>query len=221
MPPLVALVPSPLLGPAVWQPVARLLRRPARVLTPAGEAPEQVLAGLVAQLPEGQDLVLVLHSNAGLYAGALAARRQVLAVVFVDAGIPHADLPTPTAPAAFLQRLEALVDADGHLPPWTQWWSEEDVAPLFPDATSRAAVEAEQPRLSLAYFRAQVPAAPGWAEVLACGYLAFGDTYAEEVERARAAGWPVRRLDGRHLHLLVDPMAVAEQVDRLVDQLLG
>ena len=55
---------------------------------------------------------------------------------------------------------------------------------------------------------------PGWAE-RPCAYLAFGDTYAEETARARDLGWPVEVLDGRHLHLLVDPDAVLEAVLRL------
>ena len=207
---MLVLVGSPLLGGAAWQPVASLLD--AAVVTPAGGSAAEVLASLLAQVPDEPGLVLVPHSNAGLYAAAVAAERDVRAVVFVDAGIPAADGPTPTAPAQALGFLGGIADEDGILPPWTRWWPEEDVAALFPDAAARSAVEADQPRLPLSYFSDAVPPAP---LEMPCAYLAFGETYAEEVARATASGWPVSRLDGRHLHLLVDPAAVAAEIRRL------
>lgn len=211
---MLVLVGSPLLGGAAWRPVASLLD--ARTVTPVGGSAAEVLASLLDQIPDEPDLVLVPHSNAGLYVGAVAAQRGVRAVVFVDAGIPAPDGPTPTAPAQALGFLGSLVDDEGRLPPWTRWWPEEDVAALFPDAATRAAVEAEQPRLPLSYFSDAVP--PAELHV-PCGYLAFGDTYAEEAARATDSGWPVTRLEGRHLHLLVDPPAVAEEIRRLVARL--
>ena len=218
---LVALLGSPLLGPAAWRSVHRSLREKGwdvAILAPVGGSAEQVLSSLLAQLPEDRELVLVPHSNAGLYAGAVAAQRRVRAVVFVDAGIPDPDLPTPTGSSRGQAFLGGLADDDGLLPPWTSWWPEEDVAALFPDAATRAAVEAEQPRLPLRYFSDEVPRASAW-QALPCGYLAFGETYAEEIARATAAGWPVARLDGRHLHMLVDPDAVAAEVVGLLEAL--
>ena len=82
---------------------------------------------------------------------------------------------------------------------------------VFPDAETRAEVEAEQPRLPLSYFRARLRVPDGWAR-RPCAYLAFGDTYAEEVAFAREHGWPVTVLDGRHLHQLHDPAAVGAAV---------
>ncbi|NUR07820.1 MAG: hypothetical protein HOQ45_12540, partial [Nocardioidaceae bacterium] len=102
-------------------------------------------------------------------------------------------------------------DADGLLPPWTEWWPSEDTAVLLPDGTVRAAVEREQRRLPLAYFEAAVPSPPGWRD-LPAAYLAFGEAYAEETARARASGWRVEVLPGEHLHLVVDPEAVADFV---------
>ena len=195
----------------MWADVAGHLRAAGReVLAPSarGATPHEVLAALLAGLPDGRDLVLVAHSNAGLYVPAVAATRAVKRCVFVDAALPSADGPTPTGPAALVERLRPLAGADGLLPGWTQWWDEASTAPLFPSAAVRAAVEAEQVRLPLSYFDATMPT-PGWSD-LACAYLAFGTTYDAEVERARAAGWPVEVLDGRHLHMLIDPAGVAE-----------
>lgn len=49
-----------------------------------------------------------------------------------------------------------------------------------------------------------------------CGYVAFGDTYAKAAERAAHLGWPVRTLNGAHLHMLVDPESVAGTITELV-----
>jgi hypothetical protein len=221
--PTLALVASPLLGPAVWSRTAEVLvDRGRRVLAPPAAAaiagPDDVLRSLRAALPAGEPLVLVPHSNAGLYVAALAAERDVRGIVFVDAGLPSDAPSTPTAPPAFRAFLTGLEDAEGRLPGWTHWWPEGEVAAQFPDTASRAAVEAEQPRLPLAYFDASVPSPAGWRR-LPAAYLAFGDTYADERAAARAGGWPVTTLPGEHLHLLRAPESVADALLGLVGQL--
>jgi hypothetical protein len=221
--PALALLPSPLLGPAVWKPVAeRLVRSGWQVLVPpplgAVTGPDEVVERLLAHLPDHEPLVLVPHSNAGLYVAAIAAARDVRAVVFVDAGLPSLDGTTPTAPASFRELLAGLADVDGVLPVWTSWWAADDLSGLFPDAAARAAVEAEQAALPLAYFDAGVPSPPGWAD-LPVAYLAFGDAYAEEAAVAEARGWPTTTLEGKHLHPLVDPDGVARALVGLLGRL--
>jgi hypothetical protein len=161
--------------------------------------------------------VLVPHSNAGLYAPLLAARVGARATVYVDAALPPPGDRTRLAPPGLLDRLEQLTDDAGVLPPWTQWWGPE-VDDLFPDPVTRAAVEDGQPRLPLSYFTADLEVPPHWAEHPSA-YLAFGDTYAEEVELARRHGWPLVRLQGRHLHQLVAPEQVAAAVRGLLARL--
>ena len=209
-----ALLCSPFLGPESWQPVVEPLRRlghRATVVSAPGESPDAVLDGLRCGLPDEGDLVLVPHSNAGLYVAALAAGAHVTGVVFVDALLPGASGRTPVAPPALVGALEPLVEPDGRLPVWTRWWPGSDIDGLFPGAAARAVVEAGQSRLPLAYLRGSVPTPTGW-EQLPCGYLGFGDTYADEQAIAAERGWPVDVLPGRHLHQLVDPEAVAERV---------
>ncbi len=218
------LLPSPLLGPAVWAATAGLLRAegrpvivatvPERVLTPC-----DVLAAWMAQLPEDEGLLLVPHSNAGLYVAAIADRRTVAGTVFVDAGLPEPPPGTPTAPAAFRDFLGGLVAADGLLPPWSWWWPESEAASLFPDAAARAAVRREERRLPLSYFEADVPSPGGW-ESRPAAYLGFGDAYGAEQGEARRRGWPVETLEGRHLHMMMDPPGVAAALLRLTG-LLG
>ncbi len=212
------LLTSPLLGPSVWAPVAGLLRDQGLTVTVAAvtrpvRTATDVLAAFLDAVPDESGLVLVPHSNAGLYVDALAAVRRVDRVVFVDAGLPSPSGPTAVAPAGLRRLLEGLADADGLLPPWTAWWPEPDVERLLPDARTRALVEGEQRRLPLGYFADAVPA-PATRRAVTGAYLAFGDTYAEERETAVQRGWPAETLAGEHLHQLVDPVAVAAAVRR-------
>ena len=217
-----ALLPSPLLGAAVWDPVATELRGSGEVVTvvaPPGpvRSPVDVLQGFLASLPE-DPVVLVPHSNAGLFAPELSARRSVLATVFVDAALPPADAGTTTpADPSFYDFLAGKADADGVLPPWTQWWGEGDVRDLFPDVATRERVERQQQRLPLAYFAEPLTVPRGWAAE-PCAYLAFGETYAEEIRAARDRSWPVTVTPGDHLEMLWNPALVAEHVRRLADE---
>jgi len=223
--PRVALLASPLLGAAVWRPAATALTdRGWDVLVVPGLAqaprhPAQVLAHLLDALPDGPALGLVAHSNAGLYLPALAAERRVAASVYADAALPAAVGASAVASPRMHRFLEDLTDDDGLLPPWTQWWDEEQVAALFPDAACRAAVAAEQHRLPVEYFTASIAAPAGWTERPAA-YLAFGDTYYAERDQAARWGWPVRTLPGGHLHPLVAPSRVAAALDDLLRQQL-
>ncbi len=92
-------------------------------------------------------MLLVAHSNAGLFVPLLVthAVRPVRCCLFVDAELPARARQTPAARTELLDFLRGKV-TDGRLPPWTEWW-DEDVAPLFPDAATQAAVTAEEPRL--------------------------------------------------------------------------
>jgi hypothetical protein len=168
-----------------------------------------VLSAFRAAVVRSRPDLVVAHSNAGLVAPAAAAGAPV---VFVDAALPPCDGPCTMAPAPMMARLTSLADPAGMLPPWTMWWDESDVAPLFPDARTRHLVEGGQPRLPLAYFRSEVEAPAGW-EKGPHGYVAFGETYAAELARARGLGWPTRAMDGAgHLHHLHDPRVVAREV---------
>ena len=73
-------------------------------------------------------------------------------------------------------------------------------------------IREDEPRVPLSYVRSRLGAPSGWAG-MPSAYLAFGGTYGEEVERARAWGWPVEVVAGAlHLHQLVDPEGVADTV---------
>lgn len=193
------LIHSPLLGPATWQPVARQLERSGRTVsvpdltTVARSTPPYWPAGRDSIVrAAGEDLVvLVAHSNAGLFVppSIEALGDQVRGVAFVDAALPGSG---PRSTSDFLQSLPAV---DGLLPPWTAWWDEADVAALFPDPAVRQAVEAEQPRMPLAYYDHLPPAPTNWA-VPPCGYIWFGAPYEREADQAAGFGWPTVRVPG-------------------------
>lgn len=222
---LVALLPSPLLGPAVWRPAAEALSLlgwtvmtvPTTPLPATG--PDDVLGTFLSALPTDEDIILVPHSNAGLYVPALVGERRVVGSVFVDAGLPPRGGRVPLAPEAFLAFLRHRADAEGRLPVWTQWWDEADVRALFPSAVVREQVEREQQRLPLSYFEHSLPVSRGWDEHPGA-YLAFGETYSPERHRAEKLGWPAMTLPGRHLHTLVAPKDVATAIDTLVRKIV-
>jgi pimeloyl-ACP methyl ester carboxylesterase len=215
MGPSLILIHSPFLGPATWHSTARALEGKGRcvrvpsLLAVAQSAPLYWPAGVdsIVRSAADEPVVLVPHSNAGLYVPAIveALGAQVRGVVFIDAALPGAGHHTTPD---FLSRLATV---DGLLPPWTSWWDEADVAGLFPDADVRAEVEAEQPRMPLAYYDHLPPAPHGWAES-PCGYVWFGRPYDKGAEEAALRGWPTAHLPGRHLHMLVNPDAVGAAV---------
>jgi hypothetical protein len=223
MVPSLALLASPLLGSAVWQPVARVLadhgwRTVICVAAPPVRTGQDALDAFVATLPTEQDLVVVPHSNAGLYVPELVMQRRVVGAVFVDAVLPPGRGYLPLAPPAFLDLLREKADDDGLLPVWTSWWDEADVMDLFPDAQTRAQVEVEQQQLPLSYFESTLPIPQGWDDIPGA-YLAFGDTYATERDQAAQRRWPVSTLSGGHLHMLIDPEKVAAELVALISGL--
>lgn len=223
MTPTLALLASPLLGSAVWQPMARVLGDHGWHTVICAAAPpvrtgQDAIDAFVATLPTDRDLIVVPHSNAGAYVPELVMQRRVVGAVFVDAVLPPDHGDVALAPAAFLDLLRQKVDDDGLLPVWTSWWDEADVRDLFPDAQTQARVEVEQQQLPLSYFEGTLPIPPGWDDIPGA-YLAFGDTYATERDQAAQRRWPVSALPGGHLHMLIDPEKVAAELIALISGL--
>lgn len=226
------LVHSPAVGPATWAPVAAALRARGREavlpsLTGLADAEPPFWVHVVravvtaVEAAGGEDpLVIVAHSGAGLFVPLLVANapRAVEACVFVDATVPVPQGYMPVAPPAMLPFLRARAD-HGRLPPWSQWWEPAEAAALFPDEPTRALVQAEEPRLPLAYYEEAVPAPAGWDD-RPCGYVLFSHTYSAAAEQARRRGWAVEHLPGGHLHQIVDPVAVAQRLLAMTEALV-
>lgn len=219
------LVHSPSVGPATWAPVAAALERrghaavvPDLTGVTAGGGPfwPRVVEAVRAAAPE-TPLVLVAHSNAGLFLPVVkeGLGARVVACVFADAHLPPASGLVRAGQEAFLPFLRELAGPDGVLPRWTDWWSEEDVAPMFPaDPAVRERVVAEQPRLPLGFYTEPIPVPAGW-DAVRCSFLWYGPPYDTVAEEARRRGWPVLRTPGRHLHQIVDPEGVTDALRKL------
>jgi Alpha/beta hydrolase family len=220
--PVIVLVHSSSVGPSTWAAVARELRsRGEGVEVPsmlgfADEGPPYAgayldrVAAALASLPLDGPVLLVGHSNAGLFLPAIALSLipRGVAMVFADASIPPLDFPAAElAPAAFLDELRPMA-VDGVLPRWSDWWPDEVTAGLYPDPSMRRLVASEEPQLPLSFYEERVFVPAGWARH-PCGYLRLSDGYESEAVTATGLGWPVRRLAGEHLHMLVDPAGVA------------
>lgn len=232
MQPAFVLVHSPLVGPATWSPVAAALADLGHdtvvpsLVGVADAAPPywRYIAGQVAdainELEPGRPTVLVAHSNAGLFVPVLttSSPRPVSACLFVDARIPALDASS-TVPGSMRDFLQGLVMPDGRLPRWTEWWDQDEIASLFPDAEARAAVTDEQPRLPMAYFEQAVPIPDG--STRPSGYLWFGPPYDDPAADARQRGWLVEQLPGGHLHQVVDPTAVAERLVEMAARVMS
>lgn len=221
---MLALLPSPLLGPAVWDRIVPALAgRGWEVLAPPAVVsttrdPHSVLDAYVDALPADRDIVLIPHSNAGLFVPLIAQMRSVVGWVFLDARLPPTAGSVGLAPPHLLTWLAEKADGAGMLPPWTTWWDPADRDALFPDHEVMAAVERQQIRLPLSYFAEVLHMPAGWDDKPSA-YLAFGDTYAEEHADAAARGWKVDAVPGHHLHMLIDPEGVAAALEGLLDQI--
>jgi hypothetical protein len=219
MPPLVCFLPSPIASATVWHQVAGMMTQggwqtieaplPARPATP-----DQVLTGYLAAIPDARDVIVVPHSNAGLYVPLITGQRDVTGYVFVDAVLPQRTGEQDMIPPGLYEMIAGKADADGLLPPWSKWW-DEDISSLFPSPQVQAEFEQDEPRVPLSYFHGQVSLPDGWDSAPGA-YLAFGETYAPEFADAQARGWPTRKLAGEHLHMLVDPPGVAAEITALI-----
>jgi hypothetical protein len=224
MRPVFVLVHSLLLGPSTWRPVAaRLTAERYQVLVPSlldvppyWPAVADAIHNDARPVPPDTPVVLVAHSNAGLFLPVIGARldRPVIASVFVDAALPATSGWTPATSPENLSEFLRPMATDGVLPRWTDWWDAESVASLFPDSRTRETVISEQRTLPLSYYEQRIPVPDGWDDH-PCAYLRFSPSYADRAAQARERGWRVAHLPGDHLHQLVDPDGTARQLIEL------
>ena len=226
MPPVLVLVHSPLVGPLTWEPTAKSLRhRGYLVLVPSlaggtdGGPPyyrklTRQVASAVIEGCLGRPVVVAGHSGAGALLPAIADEVDVYAAIFVDAILPHPGLSwLDTAPAELRQHVLDL--AHGALVPrWNEWFPQDALSALLPEADLRERFVGELPELPLPYFEERAPIVPSWPPAR-CAYVQLSEAYQEFADRARRKGWLVRRENADHLAMLTRPDLMADVLNQL------
>jgi pimeloyl-ACP methyl ester carboxylesterase len=219
------LVHSPLVGCGAWGPAAKQLAGDGYAVTvpdlagsvAAGPPYHLRQARMIADSAGGQPVVLIGHSGAGplLAMAGMMLGEGVRGYIFVDAGLPVPGRSwLETVAPDLAAQLRGMADPQGWLPPWSQWWGDEELAALLPDPVVRRHFATGCPRLPLAMFEEIHPPVPGWPTASG-GYLQLSEAYEDEAARARELGWPVRQQLSHHLALLTEPGQVAREVSEL------
>ncbi|QBD75478.1 alpha/beta hydrolase [Ktedonosporobacter rubrisoli] len=229
---LIVLVHSPLVGPFSWSLVAEHLQNAGfsvlvPTLTDSGITPpaywQQYAASLqqaLAPIPQERPLILIGHSGAGYFLPVLAqaTHHPIKAYIFADAGLPHPDQSQldelQNKAPAIAQQLRQLLTQGASFPDWKF----EEMGEIVPDENTRRLLLAEMQPRSFDYFAEVMPSVPGWPDA-PCAYLLFTQSYLPYFEQAHSAGWPCRRLEAQHFHMLVDPVSVSTALVELIKQI--
>ena len=227
------LLHSPLVGPFTWESVQRvLMEQGLQVIMPAvWDDPNSDLpfwqqhvdsaAKDLSQIPAEQKIVLVAHSGAGPLLPAIRQKltHPIFSYVFVDAGIPRDGLSRldlmKFQDAEWAEQFHRTLLQGEVFPTWT----ENDLKEVVPDAESRQKLVDEIRPRSLPFFTEQIPVQAGWPDA-PCIYIKFSESYEWDASQAKQSGWPVYAIDAGHFHMLVDPVAVADLLVTVVQNLL-
>lgn len=228
------LIPSPLLGPASWHPVADVLtQRGCRAVV--AETTMTTTADLDHLTPWVNELLTMEVPDrdvpTSVVAHSAACPRTPLAVeeligkgwaidsmILVDGRFPDGKSFTESS-ARFGDTLDGMVRPDDYLPPWPRWWGSL-VNGLVVDPIARDLVFSEARPVPRSWFDQPAPV-PDLTDRVAAGFLSFGPGYAEACEVAYKAGWVTNRLGGDHLHQVVAPEAVAASLIDMVTTMTG
>jgi hypothetical protein len=220
------LVHSPVVGPSTWRWVGDALRRRGHdVVVPdlrrhavAGDPLwfARAAADAAPVRGSGDETVIVGHSGTGVVLphAAEALPHPPRCMVFVDAGIPP-ESGSLDAGGDFLETLRGLA-IDGLLPPWSRWWSDGVMDALIADEERRRIVEAELPRVPLAFYETPFTA-PTRRRTTRAAYVLLSEAYRTDARRATSLGWPVVERIGGHLDIVNDEDAIAGILCGLVD----
>ncbi|MGZ4609849.1 MAG: hypothetical protein ACXV2H_06295 [Actinomycetes bacterium] len=233
----IVLAHSPLTGPDAWGAMPDALRdRGAEVVVldaddaapPYAQSYVADAARQITAAAPTAPLVLVGYSGAGYLLPQIgstqrAARRALAGYVFLDAGIPHARGATRlglmrSEDTDFAAELDALLDAGGVFPTWT----DDDLRDLVPDDAVRGAlVRSLRPR-GRDFFVEPLPHPPDWPDA-PVGFLKLSMAYDGPARSARSRGWTVleapRDQPGGHLATCADPTGVAALLLDLIGRL--
>jgi pimeloyl-ACP methyl ester carboxylesterase len=212
----VALVHSPLVGPATWRGVAGQLSSlrhdvdvpDLRGAAQTGDPAKFIDAAQSALAPDTQ--IVAGHSGGGFFLPSIAAALHAsVRLVFVDAGIPPC-AGTAAPSSDFLDQLRSLA-VDGILPRWSTWWGDGAMERLVPDERLRDEVEAELGEVPLRFYETPIELPDEWCSTTGA-FVLLSEGYRDDAVTAASMEWPVVELLGMHLDLVNNPGAVARAI---------
>jgi Alpha/beta hydrolase family len=231
--PDVVLIQGPMVGATGMLPLAERLRLSANpVHLPdvlAGRDTPPAWSDWALRLQEvvsldGRAPVLVGYSASTVLAAELATRLSARAVIFLDGDIPPDQGPVLPGTERLRKRVSRLADRDGSLPLWSEWWSSEEekaeigITALARDPVAFEQFRLDQPLMTLAWFDDAINLR-SWEHVPA-GYIQLSKYFDQAMSEAERRGWPTRRIQGTHLHPVLDPSQTAEAIIDVAKRLL-
>jgi hypothetical protein len=213
-----------------WSPTANLLETQHKVVVPdvvanPSEYPEwpDWASSVKALLPIGNAMTLVGHSSASVVATQLASMVPTARLIIIDGLIPPPSGEVLPVPERLFPLLDSLADQRGMLPPWSQWW----VGSPLQDAVGIGLL-AKQPKLAVevqrglpvmhrSWFNETASLGP-WRHI-ASAYIQLSSLYGASAREAEQLGWPVIRLQGTHLHPVLEPQQTAEAISNAIEAL--
>jgi pimeloyl-ACP methyl ester carboxylesterase len=224
------LVPGPLVRASSWEPTAKQLRKAGHHVQtpdvldnqpPPPPAWRAWTSHLLQRITPCHQPILVGHSSASALVADLAHRLPCRCVIIVDGDLPPSRGSASPVRPALLDFIRSIAASDGTLPIWSRWFAGDirrrsllGLDRLARDPIAFAEFERGLPRLSVDWFDDTIEL-NGWDHVPA-GFIQCSPIYDHAALEARRRGWPVVRLEGTHLHPMLEP---AETMLALVSML--
>jgi pimeloyl-ACP methyl ester carboxylesterase len=212
------LVPGPLVRASSWEPTAKQLRKSGHnvqipdVLDNQQRPPARHAwtSHLLQHIVSCHEPILVGHSSASALVADLAHRLPCRCVIIVDGDLPPSRGSASSVRPALRDFIRSIAASDGTLPIWSRWFAGDirrtslvGLDLLARDPVAFAEFERGLPRLSVDWFDDTIELA-GWDHVPA-GFIQCSPIYDHASLEARRRGWPSVRLEGTHLHPMLEP----------------
>lgn len=212
------LIHSPLVGPTTWDGVAAELRRAGHVVSvpslSSALATGPAFSGGFARLVAAgapPDAWLVGHSGAGQILPLAAQLCESAGLIYVDAGLPNPGRSRlDTMPSDLVDQLNSMVDGEGYLPPWPEWFGREVLNALIEDDVLLDTFIADCPRLPMEIFTEPMPDTV--EPDIPSAYVLLSEAYEEDARIAVSRGWSTKSLGGHHLWPIDHPRQTAAAI---------
>lgn len=226
------LVAGPLVRASSWEPTAKHLRAAGhRVQVPDVLAHRHTppswnawTSHLLEHVTCANEPFVVGHSSASALVADLATKLPVKGVIIVDGDVPPSQGAAAPVRPALHELIKSLARADGALPIWSRWFAGDarrmalvGLNVLASDPVAFAQFEDALPRMHVSWFQDTIELA-NWDHVRA-GLIQTSSIYDHAFVDAQRRGWPVTRLQGTHLHPILQPAETANAIASISRQL--